>query len=140
MVASGAAIVSMMGQLGGAIGIAVLATLMQRDAQLHRSYLSANLVPSGMTLNERIDRLTALLAGRGMSWAEARKAAVAMINQSLDGQSLMLTYGNLYVVVGTVALVLILLVFLFEKTPLSHPRRTQPDVLSPEIAGTPEGS
>ncbi len=140
MVASGAAIVSMMGQLGGAIGIAVLATLMQRDAQLHRSYLSANLVPSGVTLNERIDRLTTLLAGRGMSWEEARKAAVAMINQSLDGQSLMLTYGNLYVVVGTVALVLILLVFLFEKTPLSHPRRTRTNLLSPQTGGTPEGS
>ena len=138
MVASGAAIVSMMGQLGGAIGIAALATIMQRDEQIHRNYLVSNLVPSGVSLNERIDRLTNLLAVRGMSWGEARKAAVAMINQSLDVQALMLTYGNLYIVVGTVALILILLVFLFEKTPLSHPGLTQRKVLATNPAGTPD--
>ena len=140
MVASGAAIVSMMGQLGGAIGIACLATLMQRYDQVHRNYLSSNLVPSGVALNERIDRLTNVLSGRGMSWEEARRAAIAMINQSVDGQSLILTYGNLYVFVGTVALVLVLLVFLFEKTPLSHPRRPAEKILSPEVASSADGS
>ena len=140
MVASGAAIVSMMGQLGGAIGIACLATLMQRYDQVHRNYLSSNLVPSGVALNERIDRLTNVLSGRGMSWEEARRAAIAMINQSVDGQSLILTYGNLYVFVGTVALVLVLLVFLFEKTPLSHPRSSAGKILSPEVASPADGS
>ncbi|MCL4460442.1 MAG: DHA2 family efflux MFS transporter permease subunit [Nitrospirae bacterium] len=138
MVASGAAIVSMMGQLGGAIGIAGLATLMQRYEQIHRNYLSSNLVPSGLTLNDQIDRLTALLSTRGLPWEQARKAAISMIDQRVEGQSLMLTYGNLYVFVGSVALVLVVLVFLFEKTALSHPASSVKKGLTPAPAPVEE--
>lgn len=138
MVSSGAAIVSMMGQLGGALGIAVLTTMMQRLEQVHRSYLSANLIPSRLILNDQENQLAGLLSMRGMSWDQAKKAAIAMINQRLDGQSMLLTFSDLYVIVGGVALVLGLLVFLFEKTPLSHPARFRKQPVSGETGPLPE--
>lgn len=123
MVASGAAIVSMMGQVGGAVGIGVLTTLLQRWEQLHRTHLSKNISEGNPIYQSSKEAIQGFLATRGISSEQSRQLTLGLINQRLDLQSMMLTFSDLYQVVSVGAFFLVLLVFIFERTQFSHPGR-----------------
>lgn len=127
MVASGAAIVSMMGQVGGAVGIAVLTTLMQRWQQVHRELLSKNISNTNPIFQAKWEALKNILMFHGVPPTETNAVAMGIFNQSLDSQALLITFSNLYQVVAGGALILLLLVFIFERTPLSHPGKPKND-------------
>ncbi len=121
MVASGAAIVSMMGQVGGAVGIAVLTTLMQRWEQVHRSNLVKNINDPSLLFHSYQETLRNALIFHGANPSQSSSMALGLINRSLDTQALLLTFSDLYQIVAGGALFLVTLVFIFERTPFSHP-------------------
>ncbi|MHB1605608.1 MAG: DHA2 family efflux MFS transporter permease subunit [Leptospirales bacterium] len=134
MVASGAAIVSMMGQVGGAVGIALLTTLLQRGEQVHRQLLSKNISGTNPIFRAKHEALMNILMFHGISPAKSNAVAMGIFNQTLDSQAMLITFSNLYQVVAEGTLILLLLVFIFEKTGVSHPSNDKEDQNSADVA------
>ena len=116
MLSTGAAVSSMIGQLGGSIGIALLATLLQRSQQVHQAYLTtadltANRIQTVATQGAILSHLNSL----GLSPAAADRVAAALIESQVQKQALFLSFGDVYAAVGVVALILLIPIALFEQ-------------------------
>ncbi len=116
MLSTGAAVSSMIGQLGGSIGIALLATLLQRSQQIHQAYLTtadltANRIQTTAAQGTILSHLTAL----GLSPAAGDRVAAALIENQVEKQALFLSFGDVYAAVGIVALLLLIPIALFER-------------------------
>lgn len=116
MLSTGAAVSSMIGQLGGSIGIALLATLLQRSQQIHQAYLTtANLTGNRIQTVAAQGAILSHLAGLGLSPSAADRLSAALIENQIAKQALFLSFGDVYAVVGIVALILLLPIALFER-------------------------
>ena len=89
-----AGLINLSRQLGGSFGIAILATYLTVHTQLHRVDLIANVYPGSPQLEERLAGLTASLVARGYNLEAAHRGAVALIDQQVMRQSLMLSYND----------------------------------------------
>jgi DHA2 family multidrug resistance protein len=116
MLSTGAAVSSMIGQLGGSIGIALLATLLQRSQQVHQAYLTtANLTGNRIQTVATQSAILSHLAGLGLSPSAADRLSAALIENQIAKQALFLSFGDVYAVVGVVALTLLIPIALFER-------------------------
>ena len=89
-------------QLGGSIGIAILTTLLARREAFHRDILSNNVSLYNSATNQRLDALTGAFQGRGMDAHTAHRQALAVISQTLDLQSSILSFEDIFKIVGIV--------------------------------------
>lgn len=106
----------MIGQLGGSIGIALLATLLQHSQQVHQAYLTtANLTDNRIQTVAALRAILAHLAGLGLSPAAAGRLSAALIENQITKQALFLSFRDVYAVVGVVALLLLIPIALFER-------------------------
>src|SRR5256886_11403185 len=62
---NGTGLFNLMRQLGGSVGIALSATLLQRFTSIHRADLAANVTQYSEAARERIAAITQALIGRG---------------------------------------------------------------------------
>ncbi|MGG6242608.1 DHA2 family efflux MFS transporter permease subunit [Nodosilinea sp. AN01ver1] len=99
-------------QLGGSIGIALLATVLDRRQAFHRAVLAEHVTPYDPQTQERISALTGAMQSRGADAATAHQQALALLNQTLDGQSMLLAFEDLFRVVGLIFLVTLPLLLL----------------------------
>jgi len=113
----GAGLYNLSRQVGGSMGIAVLATLVDHRTVLHHAYLAESVSPFNMATQQRLQALTAGLAGRGLDPASALAAA----RQALDGivaqQSAVLAFRDCYWLVMILFLMLAPLVPLLRRPP-----------------------
>ncbi|HKA89353.1 MAG TPA: DHA2 family efflux MFS transporter permease subunit [Haliangiales bacterium] len=91
-------------QLGGSIGVAVLATLLSDRTAFHRAVLAEKLVPSDPHVIERISSMTAAFAARGMSPQAAHQMALGLLDRTVQAQSAVMSFGDTFL--ATAALVL----------------------------------
>lgn len=116
MLATGAAISSMIGQLGGSIGIATLATILQRSQQIHHAYLTTsniteNRVQTLVSNSNLISHLTSL----GIPLSKARELSAGIMESQIAKQALMLSFNDIYEAVAIAAIILLAPIFLFER-------------------------
>jgi DHA2 family multidrug resistance protein len=83
-------------QVGGLIGVAALQSYLDWQTALNRVVLGAQLTPGSPALAERQEALAALFAARGFPPAEASKAAMAAVAQSLKGQVAVLSFNEAF--------------------------------------------
>ena len=102
-------------QLGGSIGIAVLATLLARREAFHRAILSDDVSLYNSATNQRLDALTSAFQGRGIDADTAHQQALAVISQTLDLQSAILSFEDIFRIVGIVFLCSLPLLLLLGK-------------------------
>ena len=81
-------------QLGGAFGIAILATYVTTHTQIHRVDLVSGIVAGSPATDQRLQMLTAGFASRGMDALTANKAALAAINGQVMQQAAMRSYND----------------------------------------------
>lgn len=63
---------------------------------------------------------------------KTRAIAIGYVDQTLDNPSLLLTFSDLYRIVGATTLLLLLFTYLFERTPLTHPPSRKSSIVSPK--------
>ncbi len=102
-------------QLGGSIGIAILTTLLARREAFHRDILSNNVSLYNLATNQRLDALTGAFQGRGMDADTAHQQALAVISQTLDLQSSILSFEDIFKIVGIVFICTLPLLLLLGK-------------------------
>ncbi len=99
-IAAGSGFYNLTRQLGGSIGIAVLTTLLAQREAFHRAILVEKLSIFNPIASQRIDALAGAFQGRGMDAATAQKQALMVMNQSINLQSAILSFEDIFKVVG----------------------------------------
>jgi MFS transporter, DHA2 family, multidrug resistance protein len=102
-------------QLGGSIGIAILTTLLARREAFHRAILSTNVSLYNSPTNQRLEALTNAFQSRGVDIDTAHQQALAAIDQAIDLQSALLSFEDIFKVVGIAFLCTLPLLLLLGK-------------------------
>jgi DHA2 family multidrug resistance protein len=99
-------------RVGGNIGYAIVATLMDRYSQMHRVPLAEHVSDLNPAFVAQLHRLTQRLIEHGVNPAQAETAAVAVIDRMVNGQAKMLAFDDLSFVLGVMFIVVTPLVLL----------------------------
>ncbi len=97
---NGTGLFNLMRQLGGSVGIALSATLLQRFTSIHRADLAANVTQYSEAARERIAAITQTLIGRGELPALAQTKAIGFVNGIVTRQAMMLSFEQLFLLFG----------------------------------------
>lgn len=91
-------------RVGGNIGYALVATIVDRRSQFHRAQLAANLNPMNDPYRQFHASLTTKLIQRGVNAVSAPHKALALINAVLNRQAAMLAYNDVSWIFGAIFL------------------------------------
>jgi DHA2 family multidrug resistance protein len=104
---------SLLRQIGGSMGLATFATLINRYNTTARSALAAHLVPGRPEVMARFGLISRALAARGLDGTSAEQAARRVLGGMVAQQAMVLTFEKLFLLAGLLfLLVLPLLLFL----------------------------
>jgi len=112
---NGTGLFNLMRQLGGSVGIALSATLVQRFTAIHRGDLMASVTPYAEATRERLAQITNALIARGDVPAIAQTKAVGFLNGVVTQQAMMLSFEQLFLLFGAVFVFSLLLLPLLHK-------------------------
>jgi MFS transporter, DHA2 family, multidrug resistance protein len=110
--AQGTGMFNLSRQLGGSLGIAISATLLQRFTAQSRALLAEHIVQGDPTTLARVDGLTRALISKGMNALSAKQQALIILDRQLQAQASVLAFSKLYLLSG-IALMLALPLLLF---------------------------
>ncbi len=115
--ASASALFNMMRNLGGAIGIAALQTLLTKREQYHSNVLSQSVTLFEQATRTRIDQLTQYFMNHGVvDRADAAHRAYVAIGRIVQKQAFILAFSDTFYLLG-VALIVALIAALMLKKP-----------------------
>lgn len=83
-------------QLGGSIGIAILATYFQNQQHVNRANLVGYLTPTHPAYTNRVSDLAGALVGGGYSPADAQTGALGIIEQTLTQQVVAMSFNDAF--------------------------------------------
>ena len=106
------AIMNMLRNLGGTIGISTMQTMLARGEQIHQSRLVEPLNPLNPNYVGALSNLTQALSGQG---SDAQGAALGTLYHSMQQQAQMLSYIDVFYFFMVLALCMLPLVFLMRK-------------------------
>src|SRR5258705_734847 len=109
---NGTGLFNLMRQLGGSVGIALSATLLQRFTAIHKADLAANVTAYAAATQERLAAITNALIARGDVPVVAQTKAIAYLNGIVTQQALMLSFEQLFLLFGTCFVLSLPLLFL----------------------------
>jgi DHA2 family multidrug resistance protein len=116
----GAGLYNLFRQVGGSLGIATLATLVDHRAVLHHAYLSESVTPLGVIAQQRLQSLAGGMAARGMDPTSALEAARRALDGIIAQQSSVLAFRDCYL------LIMLLFILLAPLVPLLRRPSTMP--------------
>ena len=109
-------------QLGGSIGIAILATFLQSQQHINRANLVGYLTPTRPAYAERVSGLAGTLTAHGYSHADAQAGALGVIEQVITRQASALSFnGSFLLLMGISAAMLPTLLLLRKSKPGAAP-------------------
>ncbi len=114
-VPEGAGLFNLMRQLGGSIGIAVSATLLDKWAQQARAPMVDKINPLNPAWAERLETMTCYFQSRGADATTAHDQAYAMMNRILQAQSTTIAFEKAYFALAILFLCALPLLLLFKK-------------------------
>ncbi|MGV3708308.1 MAG: DHA2 family efflux MFS transporter permease subunit [Gemmatimonas sp.] len=86
-------------QLGGAFGIAVLASYLNHHTEMHRVDLVSSVVPGSLLTEQRVNGMMQGFMARGMDAIHAKQAALQALNGAVQKQSTMLAFNDAWMLV-----------------------------------------
>lgn len=113
--AEGSAMFNLSRQLGGSFGLAFLATKVATGIDLHRNALVARIPASSPRTQHYLNALAAVARSHGADPYTAMRKAQGMLDNVVNAQALMLTYNQVFKLVGIIVLCIIPLIFLQRK-------------------------
>jgi MFS transporter, DHA2 family, multidrug resistance protein len=111
--AQGSAFTNMLRQLGGSVGIAVMTTYISIRSVFHINRLSDDVTIYSQASNERINGIVRLFMSKGDNYSMAHIKALAAMKGSLVKQAMVLTYNDVFLLVGLFFVVCLPLLLLF---------------------------
>ena len=103
-IASASAFLSLTRQLGGSIGIAILATLLIRRTDFHRAVLIEKVTPYSTDTQDRLSVFAGVFQNTGSSVADAAHQGLTMLNSLVQAQAMVISYEDLCWLLGTALL------------------------------------
>jgi len=113
---NGTGLFNLMRQLGGSVGIALSATLLQRFTAIHRADLITNVTPYSEATRERVTAITNSLMAGGTPPALAQTKALAVLDGLVTRQALMLSFEQLFLLFGACFVLSLPLLLLMHKS------------------------
>jgi DHA2 family multidrug resistance protein len=113
---NGTGLFNLMRQLGGSVGIAISATLVQRFTAIHRADLIANVTQYSEVARERLSAIVARLIATGTPAPLADAKALAIVNGQVTRQALMLSFEQLFLLFGACFVLSLPLLLLMHKS------------------------
>jgi MFS transporter, DHA2 family, multidrug resistance protein len=117
---NGTGLFNLMRQLGGSVGIALSATLVQRFTAIHRADLMSSITPYNEAAQQRIAAITNAMMARGDAPVVAQAKALGFINGIVTKQAMMLSFEQLFMLFGAIFVLSLLLL------PLMHHAKGMP--------------
>jgi len=112
---NGTGLFNLMRQLGGSVGIAVSATLVQRFQQIHRADLIANVTQFSDAARARLAGIMATLVATGTPPPLAEAKALRILDLQVTRQALMLSFDQLFLLFGACFVLSLPLLLLMHK-------------------------
>lgn len=112
----GTGLTNMMRQLGGSLGVAVIATFIEHRSWAHRQDLLRYITPYDFPLRQRMSMIIHGLMAHGSTFAEAQHQAFAAIEGTVSRQAFLLTYMDAFRAIGVFFLCCMPLLLLFKRT------------------------
>ncbi len=113
---NGTGLFNLMRQLGGSVGIAVSATLVQRFQAIHRADLIANVTQYSEVTRERLSGIMARLIATGTPQPLVESKAMAVLNLQVTRQAMMLSFEQLFLLFGACFVLSLPLLLLMHKS------------------------
>ncbi|MDR3763780.1 MAG: DHA2 family efflux MFS transporter permease subunit [Acidobacteriota bacterium] len=108
-------IYNLMRNIGGSVGIAVVSTMQVRHSQVHQNYLVAQLTGSSPRTRHLLHSMTAHFQSMGADPTTAAHRALVSLSSLAHQQALLLSYMDIFRMVGYLALVCVPATMLFER-------------------------
>ena len=110
----------MIRNLGGAIGTAVLATIVTKREQFHSNIIGQSVDLGREQVRERIAQLTDYFMAHGMpDPADARRQAIVALGNAVKRQALVLGFSDTFLVIAIVLVLAAIAVMFTRKTKVS---------------------
>lgn len=102
-------------QLGGSVGIAILATFLQNREHLNRANLVEYLTPSHPAYTQHVAGLASALTAHGYSLADAQKGALELMERALMQQVTALSFNDSFLILMLISFAMIPTLLLLKK-------------------------
>ena len=112
---SASAMINLMRNLGGSVGISVATTLLARRSQVHQGYLVRTLTPSNLQYQSTLQRMTHMFTTRGAGPVDAMKQATAAFFAQIQRQAAMLSYIDVFQILIFACLAALMLTFFLKR-------------------------
>jgi DHA2 family multidrug resistance protein len=99
-IGQGTGLFNLMRQLGGSLGIAIMATLLSRYSKEQKAVLTEHVGSYDALTLERMTALTRGMMSRGTDLATAKQQALAVLDRQIAGQASVLAFSKLYLISG----------------------------------------
>jgi MFS transporter, DHA2 family, multidrug resistance protein len=109
-IGQGTGLNTMMRQLGGSIGIALITTFVDRRFSLHQNVLSSYVNNYNNAFLQRFNGMVASFTSKGFDLSHAKEMAYAAINGTVYQQSMLLSYTDVFWIVSIFFLCIIPLI------------------------------
>ena len=111
--AQGTGMFNLTRQLGGSLGIAIMATLLTRFTAEKKALLAEHVTNMDPMSLGRLDQLTRGLMARGINPVVAKQQALAVLDGQIRAQASVLAFSRIYILSGIILLSVLPLLFLF---------------------------
>jgi DHA2 family multidrug resistance protein len=111
---AGTGIYNLSRQMGGSLGIAIITTILAQREQYHRSMLVEHVNPTNPAFNQQFQALTSLFTGLTGDMVFAQQQAWAALNNIVNQQSSILSFADIFWLVGVTFIVTMPLIFFLD--------------------------
>ena len=116
-VKDGSGLFNLMRNLGGAIGLALINTMLSERRAFHWSHLSSSIDPARIPVREALESGSALLAPE--LGADSQAATLAIISRRVWTQSSVMAFNDLFLLMSAIVAATLMLVVLVRKPPVA---------------------
>jgi DHA2 family multidrug resistance protein len=107
LIAKGAGLYNLFRQLGGSLGVAILATTLDHRTDVHRVGLVEQIGPLDPVAAQTLESLTRGFVSRGLDPETARSAAMAALDRMVTAQASVEAFSDIYVVVALIFILML---------------------------------
>ncbi|MEP6690709.1 MAG: DHA2 family efflux MFS transporter permease subunit [Gemmatimonadaceae bacterium] len=112
--AQGTGLFNLTRQLGGSLGIAIMATQLSRFQVMERSLIGEHVSVGDPMAMQRLDMISRALVAKGMNAITAKQQALSILDRQLGAQANVLAFSKIYVISGVLLVGALPLLLLFK--------------------------
>jgi DHA2 family multidrug resistance protein len=101
-------------QLGGSLGIAILATQLATLIKGQKAILTEHVVSTDPSVLARVDGITRAMVARGADLTSAKQMALQVLDRQVAGQASVLAFSKIYLISGIALLCALPLLLVFK--------------------------